>query len=178
MFFYDFGGADCTNFVSQCIWASYGGWIEGYDKETIEENLKRIQQNVRQVGGVWMGSHWNSGSNKWCRVNEFHNFVSDKNKYFGPFATSYGDKRPSLFYPNEIKKGDVLQFVIAGHNYNTYGHSIYVAQEGTSWDKIRICCHSSDRKLTPLSEFINDITYPKMRRLRFKNGRFENRFEK
>jgi hypothetical protein len=34
LFYYD-SGTDCANFASQCIWAAYGGWVNGSDPECI-----------------------------------------------------------------------------------------------------------------------------------------------
>lgn len=172
--FYYSNDSDCTNFISQCVWASYGGWLEGFDQATIEENARRIRSDIRQVTGFWFGSKYNVGSTRWCRVLEFHDFVTNQNKQRGPYAASYGDIEPASFNPGDIRQGDILQFTVSDYSPWAYRHGVYVVKEGNTFDDILICCHSYDRKGTPLSEFTSHPkVYTKMRRLRFREGVFD-----
>ena len=166
LFFYS-GGNDCANFISQCVWAGYGGWIEGMGPQTVEANRARIKSHIRMVPFVWYGSPDFSGSNKWCRVTEFYTYaLSDKN--FGPRAAGIAEGTWESVPPGIIREGDVLQLVVRSYIPGQYGHSLYVTKSGRTWDDILICCHSYDRLDEPLSWFaMQPGQYPRMRVLRF-----------
>jgi hypothetical protein len=85
LFFYDRNGSDCTNFCSQCVWAAYGGWLPGLDKNTVAYNRERIKMTARMTPYIWYGSPYSSGSNKWCRVVELYDYAVS-GKSFGPNA--------------------------------------------------------------------------------------------
>jgi len=172
LFFYDKSGSDCANFCSQCVWAAYGGWIEGFDLKTVGENIKRIKETVRMMPPDWFGSVYFSGSNKWCRVVEFCEYALAP-KTYGPkavkvFEGEWRDLRPSI-----IQEGDVIQLVVASYAPYRYGHSLYVTKSGIIPSEVRICCHSYDRLDAPLSEFSNyPDEYRRLRVLRFLDTTF------
>lgn len=152
LFFYDRSGSDCTNFCCQCVWAAYGGWMPGFSEKIIEENRELIKKAVRMVPFTWYGSLFFSGSNKWCRVIEFWDFMLAP-KTYGPngiriFEGDWSGLRPSL-----IHTGDVIQLVVKSYIPYRYGHCLYVTESGSTFDDIKICCHSYDRLDAPLSEF-------------------------
>ena len=74
-------GGDCTNFVSQCIYA--GCKIMNYSKSN-----------------GWCYNSLNDRSPSWTGVEPFYNFLIT-NKYIGPFGTSVSE--------SQIKVGDVIQ---------------------------------------------------------------------
>lgn len=158
---------DCTNFISQCVWAAYGGWLPGFTKEKTDENAGRIRRNIRQVKGVWYGSSSFVGSNKWCRVEEFYAFVTGR-KERGPSARLIAEGDFNRVDPAVIQKGDVVQLVVASYTPDRYGHSLYVTVPGTTWQGVKICCHTYDRLDAPMTEFTQypDV-YRKLRVLRF-----------
>ncbi len=172
LFFYDQNGSDCTNFCSQCVWAAYGGWIPGIDLTTVAENKENIKKGVRMAPSVWYGSLLFSGSNKWCRVVEFHDYALAL-KDFGPkayqvFEGSWHNIKPSL-----IQEGDIIQMIVASYAPYRYGHCLYVTQRGASFDEVRICCHSYNRLDAPLSEFSNfPEQYTRIRVMRFMAASF------
>lgn len=171
LFYYD-SGNDCANFVSQCVWAAYGGWAEGTDPKTIEANRARIKSHVRMAPFVWYGSPGFSGSNKWCRVVEFHDYAL-ANKSSGPQAARIAEGNWDSLSPGIIREGDVLQLVAQSYIPGRYGHSLYVTKAGRTWDDILICCHSYDRLDAPLSSFADyPEQYPRVRVLRFRNANF------
>lgn len=173
LFHYDINGSDCANFVSQCVWASYGGWIQGFDENTVAENKERIRKMVRMVPGVWFDSLFYSGSNKWCRVMEFYEYAL-ANKTYGPKGYKIYEGDWQSLDPSIIRRGDVIQMVVASYASNRYGHSLYVTKEGKSLSEVEICCHSFDRRDAPLTDFsVFPDQYKKLRIIRFTSGNFQ-----
>ncbi|NLX64294.1 MAG: hypothetical protein GX022_05925 [Clostridiaceae bacterium] len=172
LFFYDINGNDCTNFCSQCVWAAYGGWIPGIDTDTVNENRERIKKQIRMIPSIWYGSLFFSGSNKWCRVVEFHYYsVAAKNSGPSAFMVYEGDWQS--FDPISVREGDIIQLVVNTYTPYRYGHCLYVTEKGKSHQDIKVCCHSYDRSDAPLSEFSHfPDTYARLRVLRFKSAEF------
>lgn len=167
------GDDDCTNFISQCVWAAYGGWIPALTAQVTAQNRERIKKDVRQVPGVWFGSANHIGSNAWCRVVEFFDFVTRREKTSGPAAVKIAEGGWNSVDPSILRIGDVLQMVVKPYMPNRYGHALYLTSAGGSWDSTRICCHTYDRLNTPLSDFSSyPEIYPKIRALRFGDGIF------
>lgn len=173
LFYYDGGGNDCANYISQCIWASYGGWLPGMDNQTIAENKARILANVRQVGGIWHGSASNNGTLIWQRVNDFYNYIVSNNG-FGPSGNKIAEGTWNSVDPAVIRQGDMVQMVVATYSGGSYGHSLYVTTPGRGWSDILVCSHSRDRLNTPMSEFSsNPAGYPQLRVVRMKTAYFD-----
>ena len=171
LFFYD-SSNDCANFVSQCVWAAYGGWVKGVDVLSIRSNRVNTKNTIRMAPYIWYGSKSFSGSNKWCRVVEFFTYAIST-KQTGPLATRIAEGDWATISPTIIKEGDVLQLVVQSYIPNQYGHSVYVTKAGHSWEKILICCHSYDRLDVPLSSFSQlPDQYPRFRILRFRRAVF------
>jgi hypothetical protein len=173
--FYYARGDDCTNFISQCVWAAYGGWTPGFSEAAVANNAARIRADVRQTRGVWYGSKSNIGSNRWCRVEEFFRYVTEGSKSQGPMARqiafgTWGDVDPSI-----IAVGDVVQMVVTTYVPDRFGHGLYVIKAGASWDDILICCHSDDRLGESMGWFAQfpDV-YAKLRVLRFSAASFDS----
>lgn len=172
-FFYTVGGNDCTNFVSQCVWAGYGGYVHGNDSTT----KNNIANKVRMVPNVWHGGT-GGGMPNWESVESFWTYAkSTKTK--GPKATPYNDgARYTGLNPVDVRVGDVLQVREGGSG--SYGHSVYVSKiEGYGpiwWDFIYVCQHSSDIKNRLASNLIanwgGSDCY--MRRLAFSSATFDS----
>lgn len=99
-------GGDCTNFVSQCIYA--GGAKMNYTKET-----------------GWYYLNLNNRAAAWTGVEYFYNFMV-KNRSVGPFGIEVELR--------EAKAGDVIQLGDFSGDYyhtlfvvNSYGGEVYVA---------------------------------------------------
>jgi hypothetical protein len=156
---------DCTNFASQCVWAGYGGYVAG----NLTQTKSNIMNKVRMTENDWYG-RIGGGATNWENVRAFFNYMVSS-KTFGPQGKSEyssGDNNPHLYYnisPASINVGDVIQFWADGK----YCHSTIVSEKnGNSWDKIKVCYHTSDnldknitemfgwtpyiRRLTPLSQ--------------------------
>ena len=172
LFFYDQNGNDCTNFCSQCVWAAYGGWIPGIDYDTVNENRERIKKQIRMIPSIWYGSQFFSGSNKWCRVVEFHDY-SVAAKDLGPSAYKVYEGDWQSFDPSVVMEGDIIQLIVNTYTPYRYGHSLYVTEKGASNQDIKICCHSYDRSDAPLSEFSDfPEIYTKLRIIRYRTAEF------
>ena len=166
--------SDCTNFISQCVWASYGGWLPGFSPAAVETNLKRISGLVRQTGGEWYGSSYYIGSNHWCRVEEFFSYTTNKSKRFGPRSELVTQGTLQTLNPGLVRRGDVIQMVVASYTAERFGHGLYVTQAGPSLDDILICCHTDDRLDVPLSWFAQyPEVYIRQRVLHFEDAEFE-----
>ena len=118
-------GGDCTNFVSQCLYA--GGAVMNYTSDT-----------------GWYYNSLHDRAAAWTSVEYFYRFIVN-NKGIGPFGR--------LVPLNEVRAGDVIQlgtagrfhhslFVIAvrrgipyvaAHTYNVYDRPLYAY----SYDDIR-----------------------------------------
>ena len=172
LFLYDSNGNDCTNFCSQCVWASYGGWIPGVDEDTVYENREQIKKLIRMIPSIWYGSLFFSGSNKWCRVVEFYDY-SIAAKRTGPSAYKIYEGDWQNFDPTGIREGDVIQLIVKTYSPYRYGHCLYVTQAGGTNNDIKICCHSYDRLDAPLNEFSDfQDMYTKLQVIRFKSAQF------
>lgn len=173
--FYYASGEDCTNFISQCVWAAYGGWIPGYSESIVKQNAQRILQDVRQAKGIWYGSKSNIGSNRWCRVEEFYRYVTDGNKPRGPMGKLIAQGDWTSVDPNLVSVGDVVQLVVSDYAPNRFGHGLYVVKSGKGWDDILICCHTDDRLSEPIGWFAQfPEVYTKLRILRFSPAVFDS----
>lgn len=177
--------ADCTNFVSQCVWAGYGG-ADGYTLPTNPSLTnatcialkERVRTDYRMVTGQWYGRNYDSNYDppaKFCNVESFYNYVTS-NTGDGPKATGYNDGQLYTQLSIPIIKGDVLQF----YNSSTgrYSHSVMVVSTGTHYisdcANIRVAQHSTDYSERPLQVLINgfDGDSCKMRLLRFRSTTF------
>lgn len=172
IFFYDADGNDCSNFVSQCIWAAYGGWMPGTDVLTAEQNRQRVRENIRQVPKVWHGSATHSGTPNWCRVEGLYAYLVSS-KTSGPLGEQVAEGTWDSVEPSVIRQGDIIQMVVSGYADYRYGHSLYVTRSGPTFGDILICCHSYDRLNAPLSTFsLSPDAYPKLRILRLRDADF------
>lgn len=153
--------ADCTNFVSQCLWAGYGG-AQGCALTNPEPLRNRVAANYRQTSS-WYGRNYNSSSEyaagPFMRVVELWSYATT-NTGDGPRAVGYNDGNvwTSLTVLPQI--GDILQF------YNTslgrYWHSVIVTRITTNLtqsnilDNVWISQHSGDYVNRPLRETLAD----------------------
>ena len=141
-FFYT-ASSDCTNFVSQCVWAAYGGYVAGDDLQ--------VQKNIRnkfKMTAQWFGNS-GGGTPPWESVDRF--FLYMKNSK----VRAYNENSTALeLDPDSIKAGDVLQFRRTPSG--PYTHSVYVTENlGTGeFSGIFVCQHSTDWKNRNLEDLI------------------------
>lgn len=170
--FYYSEGDDCTNFISQCVWAAYGGWLPGYTQAAVSENRARILRDVRQVKSIWFGSASHVGSLKWCRVEDFYSYAT-REKEQGPAARKIAEGDFASVDPSALLPGDVVQLVVTTYTPDRYGHGLYVTRAGATWDDVLICCHTYNRLNEPMTQFAQaPQIYPTLRVLRFSPAAF------
>lgn len=170
-YFYN-AGADCTNFVSQCIWAGYGGWTSSMSDATIKSNIKN---KVRMVSGTWFGGlKGGGGASAWENVDALWNFaVGNTGKE--PKASGYND---GGYYtdvlPIDIGVGNVLQKSPDGSDYT---HSMYVIStaggSNPGYNEIIVAQHSSTKATATLAETIT-IKTPYLRQMIFDPNSFDS----
>jgi hypothetical protein len=151
--FYYYQNGDCANFVSQCVWAGYGGYPSPYDFETLRRNALMM---VRMVPRVWAGDSRGASAN-WSNVEAFYHYVTDTSKRHGPQGKGGNNRQP--FYrlqADAIYPGDVLQFGHPGSG-GVYTHSALVTQKispATDYSHIKVSQHTYDIANRYLSELI------------------------
>ena len=68
---------DCTNFVSQCVWAGYGGWVNG-DETANAQNIAAHYRMYHHNNSDWYTTSWfahkNGGSSPWESATSHGNF--------------------------------------------------------------------------------------------------------
>lgn len=145
LIFYYVNGADCTNFVSQCIWAAYGG----YDAGSIANSKKNMNNQTRMVAKKWYGGS-GGGSINWESVGSFWSYVT-KQKAVGPNGTGINNnKKISNLSVANMKIGEVIQ--VRNGSVGEYAHSVYITAKSNN-NKIYVSQHSSakfNRSLTDL----------------------------
>lgn len=165
---------DCTNFVSQCIWAAYGGWSDGDTSATMSANIasrKRMQSSASLDN--WFG-HANGIGNPWGSATNLWNFVTGS-PATGPKATGKNNNGVwSNISCTEIVTGQVLQF--RNGSSGPYAHSVYVSG-GTndSYANIKVNQHTENAQRT-LDEVIRGFGSNScyMRQLVFKTANFDS----
>jgi hypothetical protein len=145
------GGGDCTNFVSQCI---YAGGIP-MDYKGIEYEQWKWYSDTYNPAPVPKGR-----VASWTGVDPLYNYCKN-NKAFG-MSAQIGDDWSLLHI------GDVVQL---GRNEKDFFHSVIVS--GYIYDKnevlkdFLISCHTTDRSEYPLSAY----SYPLKRYIHIKGWR-------
>lgn len=165
--------ADCTNFVSQCLWAGYGG-TSGYALSNTEALKARVAANYRQTSD-WYGRNYDSSSQyatgAFMRVVELWTYATE-NTGNGPRATGYNNNKVWTSLSVVPRTGDVLQFYSTSSG--RYYHSVIVSSTNSPstsdmLDRIWVCQHSGDYVNRPLRETLEangGISSGKMRLMR------------
>lgn len=185
---------DCTNFVSQAIWAGYGG-TSGLSYATQIPQLRaRVANDYRMINlsgdskDWWGANYYSSNSHaagNFMRVVELWNFCTSSHTY-GPKAYGYNNNKYYWQLSGTMWYGRVLQFYST--TYNRYRHSVMVVHpsnisyNNANLDNIRVAQHSGDHDYRPLDECIADngglgwgnSNVAKMRMLRFISTKFNS----
>lgn len=131
---------DCTNFVSQCLWAGYGG-AKGnsiVSDEGIAACIALAYANYRQIGGSsstpWWGASQDprSGSlasGHWMRVLELYSHITTTSA--GPRGNKYNNGKKYTVSTTVLQEGDVLQLSPTSSS-SDYFHSVMVVTGGYS----------------------------------------------
>lgn len=161
--------ANCTNFVSQCVWAALGGY-DSKDPNRVVENIRKRYK----MTDSWYGNT-GGGLPSWESVEKFYTyFISEDKKREINGQVQNNEQLAVKLDPYLIKPGEVLQF--RKGNKGAYTHSVYVTSNINNGDfsGIYVCQHSTDWKNRNLEDLIlspgwggYDKCY--MRRIYFKN---------
>ncbi|MFY9177189.1 MAG: amidase domain-containing protein [Caldicoprobacterales bacterium] len=119
-------GGDCTNFISQCLYA--GSQVMNYD--------------------IYMGWYYIDGNRKapaWTGVEFLYQFLTRRIASPGPYG-----REVSMF---EVQPGDIIQ--LSFNQEGRFGHSLFITQCGSPprLDNILINTHSRDRFRYPLTGY-------------------------
>lgn len=121
---FDYIGGDCTNFISQCIYA--GCKVMNYTPVT-----------------GWYYSSLNNRAPAWTGVEFLYNFLT-RNKGPGP----YGHEVPV----SEAMPGDICQLSFDGNVYGHTPFITYMSPAKTI-DGVLIAAHTNDSKDRPLTSY-------------------------
>jgi hypothetical protein len=119
-------GGDCTNYISQCLYA--GSKIMNYTK-----NFGWYYINANEKAPAWTG------------VPYLYNFLTRKEQSPGPFG-----EEVSL---QNIGIGDIIQ--LSFRKNSNFAHSLFVVHIGmpADYNNILINTHTYDRQNYPLSKY-------------------------
>lgn len=116
-------GGDCTNFISQCIFA--GSKVMNYSKQN-----------------GWYYIDGNRKSPSWTGVEFLYNFLIT-NKSVGPFG--------KISNINEIQNGDIAQLSFDGNTYSHSLIILDINQRNLN--QIYIASHTYDSYYKPIAEY-------------------------
>ncbi|MGI6705756.1 MAG: amidase domain-containing protein [Clostridia bacterium] len=129
--YYDFSeiGGDCTNYISQCLYA--GSLVMDYTQDT-----------------GWYYVNLNRRAPAWTGVPFLYRYLTRNYISPGPFGKEVD--------VSEIEIGDIIQ--LAFYKDRDFGHSLFVVQHGNppTIDNILINTHTTDRYYYPLREYYWD----------------------
>lgn len=178
---------DCTNFVSQCVWAGYGG-TSGYTvpttPSTSNSTCKTLKGKVKsdyRMTSDWYGRNNDSTlgdpPSNFCGVVSFYDYTTS-NTGNGPRATGYNNGKVFTSLSTSMRKGDVLQFY--NDSSSRYYHSVMVVSTTnysvSNYSKVKVAQHQSEYNNRDLTELIANFggSSCKMRLLRFGSTTFSS----
>ena len=126
-FYYDYEhlGGDCTNFVSQCLYA--GGGIMNYSSPF-----------------GWYYIDANRKAPAWTGVPYLHQFLTREKQTIGPVA------KPCELW--ELRCGDIVQLSFDGKGFQHTPIVVLVEQPVTP-ERVFVAAHSDDADYRPLSTY-------------------------
>ena len=142
----DGDGGDCQNFVSQCIWAGFGGSDDATGIKGLLEPMDCDGPNVWYGGG---SSEPHSSS--WTAPSAFNTYIENSKNGTGARvqATTIGTFNTTLNLAS-IQVGD--EIIV-----NNGGHAIFIVDvTGASYDNIYYCAHTADKKRAKLGDYVSD----------------------
>lgn len=143
---YTSSGGDCTNFVSQCIWAGFGG-------NNVSSAISGRQYPMDKSGAYL----WYPGQTSWSGTFSLVDYATNMNAATSPEAgwlSNVNEYSSAANLPAMNYAGAVL--MVPGRNSSNqvvnYGHAI-IAGYGTSYSTIRYAGHSPAASNAKLSDF-------------------------
>ena len=157
-YFNENNNTNWANFVSQCVWAGFGGNSAAFGRD--------VYPMHRSFNGTYDYTGWNYTnssvfSGAWVRVDAMRNYsilqnassgapdpnglVPTGNRWKGATYTCRVNQMPSIDYAGVV-------LIHGGSTPNgAYSHAVFAIQ-GSNGSDIRICANSSDHLDTPLSD--------------------------
>ncbi len=148
--FPEFEGANCQNFVSQCLWAGFGGINEKKRITGQDFPMDTTGPNVwyyDRQGGTW--AHTKSMlqyllNSKNETTGMLTNYTGTANQYTGSLEGYSGALSTLVGAPLYISEDQ---------NYANFSHVVLITDaSGKTFDKIKFCGNSPMRRATMLSE--------------------------
>lgn len=152
-----YSGGNCQNFVSQCVWAGFGGNDTASSINSLSYPMDTTGTNVWHCAGNGL-----SKSTSWAGTLSFHSFFVNSSKettgtrmYGETYEIPIGGNFSSVTGGSSRLLGAVLQ--VQGKDKDgknvQYGHSLLItAASGTSPSLIRYCGNSPMRQSYRLDE--------------------------
>lgn len=147
--------------MSQCVWAGYGGWVNG-DETANAQNIAAHYLMYHHNNSDWYTTSWfahkNGGSSPWESATSHGNFaLGNTGSGLGPFGLG---STTAVLYSNydasSIQRGDVVQL---GRSANDIRHSVIVRTAGSSFENIFVNSHNSKHYNYPLSKYFETYSY-------------------
>lgn len=146
--FYTAGDSDCTNFVSQCIWASLGS----YNPSDNDSTMSNIKNGRCMIKNLWLGNEY-GGTMSWENVEGLWSFLLEKSKFNVEGINQ--NKLVSNLNLFDISEGDIIQ--VRKRNDYRYSHSAYVTL--VKKDKDRPCIYVSQHSYDKLNRNLEDLIF-------------------
>ena len=145
--FYTAGDSDCTNFVSQCIWASLGN----YNPSDNDSTISNIKKGLCMIKNLWLGNEY-GGTMSWENVEGLWSFLLEKSKFNVKGINQ--NKLVSNLNLFDISEGDIIQ--VRKRNDYRYSHSAYVTSVKKDKDShfVYVSQHSYDKLNRNLEDLI------------------------
>jgi hypothetical protein len=157
---------DCTNFISQCVWAGYVGYGKTINKTTA---ATYISKKAGMAYPEWWANTTTTTST-WAGAKALCEYLVTP-KTVGPNATTDfpNDYDAKHYYttitPASIKVGDVIQIWYDSQDSHGYTHSIIITKkEGNSYSQIFYSAHTNPQNDMVFTHAMASSEY--MRRLR------------
>ncbi|MCL1916716.1 MAG: amidase domain-containing protein [Peptococcaceae bacterium] len=150
-------GNNCTNFVSQCLWAGYGGWVPDNAAQT-RTNITRMFRMVYENGTGWFAGS-GGGSASWENAEHLWDYLYKHNKAYGPKGTAYNNNYPYFgLVPGNLTTGNIIQLRTDPDKPETYTHSaIIVEKKGNDdFSQIYLAQNTNDDPSRNMWELIVD----------------------
>lgn len=125
-------GGDCTNFISQCLYA--GG--------------KSMHYGTAYAGDCWYYTTGTNRSSTWTGANQFRTYIFSGNSHLNMSSSTWGS----------VVSGDIIQ-LINGNNQAYHSMIITGVQYGASGRQdLLVCAHTSNRKHVSLNFYYSGQT--------------------
>ena len=160
-------GADCANFVSQCVWAGYISWHSSMPSSTVQSFIANDYKMVTgQDDNNWyMGP--NTGHINWTGLNSFASFLTNTSKSYGPTGTIFNNNKSYTDLPIIlITPGKAIQMKIS----SSYNHSAFIYSSTGNTLANKLCAAHSSNQKTTVASFA--VVYPYIRLLSFNTSDF------